>query len=350
MTLLHKLKIPAALQPGDTVAVVSPSWGGPATFPARYEAGKAQLIAQFGLQVREMKHTRKSASWLAKNPAARADDLMEAFANPRIKGVFASIGGSDSIRLWPHMDLSVIRDNPKVYTGYSDTTVTHFMCLAAGVRSYYGAAIMVEYAENGGMHEFTANSIRKTLFSTAPIGPIEPSRSWTEQHLAWEVEANQHIKRRMQKNHGVRVLQGKGVATGRAIAMCADLFPMLSGTGMWPKLDVWQGAVLFIETSEDAPAASDFTYWLRNMGVQGILERLSGIVLARPMRLSKANFHQYDTALLNVVRDEFGLKNLPLIAQADFGHTAPQFMVPYGALVELNCKTGGIAFTEAGVR
>ena len=75
---------PKKLQPGDKVATVSLSWGGPGTFPHRYEAGKSQLQAEFGLTVVEMDHTMRDDSWLQANPQARADDLMAAFADPAI--------------------------------------------------------------------------------------------------------------------------------------------------------------------------------------------------------------------------------------------------------------------------
>src|SRR5690349_15787772 len=110
---------PPKLNPGDKIATVSLSWGGPSVFPDRYRIGKEQLQNEFGLQVIEMPNTLKEASWLLQNPKARADDLMQAFADPAIKGVFATIGGDDSIRLLPHIDFNIIRNNPKVFMGYS---------------------------------------------------------------------------------------------------------------------------------------------------------------------------------------------------------------------------------------
>lgn len=351
MTPLAKLKIPKALQPGDRIAAVSPSAGVAGAVPARYEIGVKQLEETFGLQVVPMKHARKPIDWVRKNPKARADDLMEAFADKSIKGIITCIGGDDSIRLLEHLDLSVLRKNPKVFMGYSDTTALHFMCLKAGIRSYYGPAIMTQFAENTGMHDYTRDNVQKTLFSTQPIGNVPVAKEWTEQHLKWEVPDNQNIRRAMQKNPGPRVLQGKGTATGRAVAMCADLFPMIAGTPVWPTGEWWKGAVLFLETSEDRPPVSEFTYWLRNMGAQGMFKRLAGIVLARPKGFETTKDRQsYDTALLNVVRGEFNNKSLPLIAQADFGHTDPIFTIPYGAKVRLDCKTGGIRFLEASVR
>ncbi|SRR5258706_8082351 len=112
---------PRKLNPGDKVATVSSSWGGPSVFPHRYQVGVQQLQKEFGLQVVEMPNTLKDANWLAHNPKARADDLMQAFADPSIKGIFATIGGEDSIRLLPLIDLNVIRDNPKIFMGYFHT-------------------------------------------------------------------------------------------------------------------------------------------------------------------------------------------------------------------------------------
>src|SRR5687768_12744394 len=116
------MKKPRHLQPGDKVAAVSLSWGGPAAVPGRYQAGKEQLEQEFHLHVVETTHALRSPEWLAKNPKARAEDLLEAFADPSIKAIISTIGGDDSVRLLPHLDLKVLRDNPKIFLGYSDTT------------------------------------------------------------------------------------------------------------------------------------------------------------------------------------------------------------------------------------
>lgn len=105
---------PPKLLPGDTVAAISLSWGGAGVFPHRYEAGKQQLQETFQLRVIETRHALRDAAWLAQHPEARAADLMEAFANPDIKGIISIIGGDDSIRMLPHIDFRVIRDNPNV--------------------------------------------------------------------------------------------------------------------------------------------------------------------------------------------------------------------------------------------
>ena len=90
----------------------------------------------------ETVHALAKPDWIDANPAARADDLMRAFHDPAIKGIIASIGGDDAVRLIPCIDLAVIRDNPKLFVGYSDLTVIHFGCLKAGLGTLHGPTVM----------------------------------------------------------------------------------------------------------------------------------------------------------------------------------------------------------------
>jgi len=127
---------PPKLNYGDTVAAIASSWGGAANFPYRFEVGKQRLEEIFGLRVLHTKHALKSAEWIDQNPEARADDLMKAFLDPHTKAIISNIRGDDSLRLIPFIDFNTIKNNPKVVMGYSDTTVTHFMCLKAGLASF----------------------------------------------------------------------------------------------------------------------------------------------------------------------------------------------------------------------
>src|SRR5215813_1797426 len=117
---------PRALHPGDRVAAISLSGGWPSVYPGAYCDGKRQLEEAFGVQVIESRHTLADADWLAAHPEARAADLVKALRDPSINGIISTIGGDDSIRMLPFLDLSVIRENPKIFLGYSDATVTHF--------------------------------------------------------------------------------------------------------------------------------------------------------------------------------------------------------------------------------
>ncbi len=347
----NALRKPQALVAGDRVAAVSPSWGGPGTFPQRYEAGKRQLEAAFGVSVVEMAHTLADADWISANPRARADDLMSAFADPSIAGIFCTIGGDDSIRLLPYLDLAVIRDNPKVFLGFSDTTSLHLACFAAGLTSFYGPSIMAGFAENGGMHDYTADGVRRALFSTEPPGlvPVN-SEGWTAERLDWGNPVLQRRRRVLQPADPVRVLQGKGVAQGHLLGGCAEVLEMAKGTAWWPGPDAWRGAILFIETSEEAPPPEFLRYWLRNYAAQGILGVVNGIVLARPDPKGDAAYQTKLEETLITALAEAGLTDLPVLSGLDFGHTQPMLTLPYGVQAQIDCTSGRMSILEAGVQ
>ena len=92
-----------------------------------------------------------------------------------IFGIFSCIDGDESIRMLPCIDFNIIKENFKVFIGYSDTTVAHMMCLRAGVSSFYGPAILSEFAENVKMFDYTKHWVNIVLFNTEQIGEIYSS-------------------------------------------------------------------------------------------------------------------------------------------------------------------------------
>jgi muramoyltetrapeptide carboxypeptidase LdcA involved in peptidoglycan recycling len=342
---------PKKLRPGDKVVAISTSWGGPEACRYRYEAGKQQLQDAFGVTLVETPHALRSPEWLERNPRARADDLMEAFSDPSVKAIISTIGGEDSIRLLPHLDLELMRSNPKIVMGYSDTTVTHMACFAAGLVSFYGPAIMSGFAENCGLFPYMVDSVRRTLFSSAPIGIIEPNtEGWTVEFLDWAEPENQSRKRKLTTPEGWNYLQGEGTKSGHLIGGCVEVLDWLRGTDVWPSLEVWQDAILFLETSEEAPSPTVVLRILRSFAALGILRGLSGILFGRPGgQVPPEQFGQYDKAILQVVAEEEGLTELPIITGMDFGHTDPMFVLPYGVQAEINCARRQFAILEGAV-
>jgi muramoyltetrapeptide carboxypeptidase LdcA involved in peptidoglycan recycling len=124
----------------------------------------------------------------------------------------------------------------------------------------------------------------------------------------------------------------------------------LKGTPVWPERETWAGAVLFVETSEEAPSARHVARWLRSYGIQGILDRVAAILVGRPggHQLSVADHKEYDDAVLGVVRDEFELET-PIVAGMDFGHTDPFFVLPYGVNAEIDCGRQRVSIIEPAV-
>ena len=347
---MKKIK-PKILRPGSRIAAISLSWGGPGTVQYRYEIGKRQFQEEFDVTVVETAHALRDADWLAKNPEARANDLMQAFADETIDGIISTIGGEDSIRTLPYIDLDLIRKNPKVFMGFSDTTISHAACFKAGIVSFYGPSFMAGFAENCGMFPYMVESVRRTLFSAEPIGVIEPNQGeWTVEYLPWENPENQSIRRKLNPCTGWRFHQDEGVVEGQLFGGCVEVLDWLRGTKYFPSAKDLYGTILFLETSEEMPPPSFLTRFVRCLAAMDILEGLSGILLGRPGGgVDPATLHEYGDALCKAVREEYGLNGMPIVTNMDFGHTDPMFVLPIGTKVRIDSAKQEIAIDEAAV-
>ena len=125
---------------------------------------------------------------------------------------------------------------------------------------------------------------------------------------------------------------------GRLIGGCLEVLEWLKGTAVWPGSDAWQDAILFLETSEEAPPPTTVIRALRSYAALGIIDRLAGVLFGRPGgQVPEEEFGAYDAALLQVIRDEQGRDDLPVVSRMDFGHTDPMMVLPYGVLARLDC-------------
>jgi len=336
---VDKLILPKKLNFGDKIAVISASWGGPGAYPYRYQVGKKRLESIFGLKVIETAHALSDPDWLYCNPEARAEDLMQAFLDPTIKGIFSSIGGDDSIRLLPYIDYEVIRQNPKIVLGYSDSTVMHFICLKAGLVSFYGTSVMTGFSENVKMHDYTMNSIKHNLFTTKVVGMMpKPLEGWTKEHLDWQVPSNQNVERKLHPTLDWEFIGcTEKIVQGRLLGGCVEVLQLINGTEIWPALDVWNGCILFLETSEEGMAPLYLKRFLRNLAAQGILFSIAGILFSKPggVHVLSPQFKDYGRVILEVF-DEYQIPKIPIVTNMDFGHSDPMWVMPYGCLAEIN--------------
>lgn len=338
---------PPRLKAGDTVAAISLSSGLAHRFPHRYEAGKRQFQEAFGVDVVEAPHALHSDAFLKNNPEARADDLHWALTDPEVDGIVSTIGGDDSVRLLQHLDLDLIRDNPKALLGFSDTTTVLTAFLEAGVHAFYGPSLMTDLAENGGLHPYARRSLRDALFDGRPT-TWAPAPEWTDRFLDWADPDNQAIARDFQPNPGWSWLQGVDVVEGHLIGGCVEVLELMKGTPWWPPARLWDGAVLLLETSEEAPPPRWVGRWLLNYAHQGILQRLAALLVGRPMRYSPQQVAELREQVLEAVTDA-GREDLPVVMNLDIGHTSPQMTVPLGSRVRVDPGGRAIVSLEAAV-
>lgn len=344
--MLNLIK-PQKLNRGDKVATVSLSWGGAGDEELlwRYKLGKKRLQEQFGLEVVEMPNTLKGSDYLYNHPEKRAEDLMAAFSDKSIKAVFSCIGGNESVRMLPYINFDIIRYNPKIFMGYSDSTVTHFICLKSNLSSIYGPSVLAEFAENIKIFDYTADWLEKILFDPTVIGMITAAEEWTGDRIEW-TEDNAHITKRLLINQGYEFLQGTGTVKGRLIGGCIEVMEMLKSTSLWPSEDKFEDVILFFETSEEMPEPKYVECWLRNYGTQGILQKSKGMIFGKPYQ--EKYYNEYKDSIMKIIL-ELGLNDLPIIYNMTFGHNEPMVCLPYGAMSEINCINKTFSILESGV-
>lgn len=338
---------PRRLRAGDTVAAISLSSGLAHQFPHRYEAGKRQLRDAFQINIIETPHALRSSDFLKRNPQARADDLHRALTHPDVNAIISTIGGDDSVRLLPCLDLALVRENPKVLLGFSDTTTVLTAFLEAGVHAFHGPSLMTDLAENGGLHPYVRRSLKDALFDGRPTA-WTAATEWTEQFLDWADANNQATPRDFQPNPGWAWLQGSDVAEGHLVGGCIEILELLKGTPWWPQAQSWDGAVLMLETSEEAPPPRWVGRWLLNYANQDILQHLAALLFARPMHYTQEQTAELREQILNAVADA-GRPDLPVITNLDTGHTSPQMTVPLGSRIRIDPIRRKIVTIEAAV-
>jgi muramoyltetrapeptide carboxypeptidase LdcA involved in peptidoglycan recycling len=246
----------------------------------------------------------------------------------------------------PYIDFELIRKNPKIFIGYSDSTVTHLICLKSGLTSFYGASILAEFAENVKIFDYTTEYLNKTLFTENPVVQIPASDLWTGERIEW-AEENRYREKTMYKNKGYEFLQGSGKARGHLIGGCIEVLEMMKGIALWPDINIWKDSIIFFETSEDMPDPSFIAYWLRNYGIQGILQKAKGIIWGKPYQ--EKFYDEYKQAIKKVIIDEFGLNEIPIIYNMTFGHNEPMMCIPYGVKAQIDCDNKTFSIIESGV-
>ena len=335
---------PRRLRPGDIVAVVSPSWGGPALFPATYEAGLATLES-LGLRVREYPSSRAANA----SVDARVEDIHAAFADGDVRAVIASIGGDDSVRLLPKLDATLLAKNPKVVLGYSDTCTLLVFLRSLGHVAFHGPSVMAGLAQATAYPREFLVQFRSLLFDAVESFEYRGFGVACNGYEDWSKPENSARPKLLVPDSGPRAIQGSGVRRGKLWGGCLEVLEMLKGTPWWPGSDAWAGAVVIIEGSEEAPPPELYRRVLRSWAAAGNLDRVAALLVGRPRDYTESQKSALDDTLRIAIGSEANRPDMPVLTNCDFGHTDPQWVLPLGCTVEVDPQLNRIVLVERAV-
>jgi len=328
--------------PGDRVAVLSPAFAAPAVAPELHEQALSRLEQLTGLIPVEYPTTRQ----LDASPEARAADVNAAFADPSIRAILATIGGDDQILVVPHLDAALAQADPKPFFGYSDNTNILNWLWSLGIRGYYGGSTAVHLGPGPAVDDVHLRSLRAALLDGGTVEITEPGESedvgrrWTDPRALSEYGDRVATEDWTWSGPAVRV-------EGRTWGGCLEVVDQLALADRLPSAYDLRGGILLLETSEERPPASWVARWMRGLGERGILDVVAGVVVARPP-VSDFEFLPSSTeadALRAAQRDaviETVSRYNPdavVCVGVPFGHTRPQWIVPFGGTMVLDGST-----------
>lgn len=314
--------IPAKLVKGDEIRVVAPARGIKIIGQETRDIA-AKRFAAMGLKVTFGKNTtdenwdRMGSSSIEK----RVEDIHDAFADRNVKAVFTIIGGANSNQLLPYLDYNLIKANPKIFCGFSDiTALLNGIYAMTGLETYSGP----HFSSLGMLKgcDYTLENMQKMLLNDGP-NRVEASAEWSDD--LWFLDQQ---KREFIKNDGYWTLHN-GKAAGTLVGGNLGTFVLLLGTKYRPAFE--PDTILFIEDTEGANIA-DFERNLQALLYQPDFANVKGLLIGRFQKGSKVSREDLEF----IVSNKRELKNLPIIANVDFGHSTPLLTIPVGGTAILD--------------
>ena len=307
---------PRALRPGDLIGLVSPA--SPIADTSRIDRA-IRYLESLGYRVRTGDHSTDSHGYLAGTDRDRAADLHAMFADRAVRAIFCIRGGYGAPRLLPYLNYRLIRNNPKIFSGYSDITALALaLWRKAGLVTFHGPMAGVDLA--GAPDPFTEEMFWGMLTSRTKRGAIT---------LPGTPPAG----------------LAPGRASGRLLGGNLALVVSLLGTPFMPDL---RSAVLFLEDITEEPYRIDrMLTQLRNAG---ILRRSAAVLTGQFTDCVPQDTSKPSLTLEEILAETAALSGRPFLAGLPFGHESPKMTLPVGLRVRIDADAGRLEFLEAAVR
>jgi muramoyltetrapeptide carboxypeptidase len=310
---------PKALQPGDTVGLITPSTY--VSDPDRL-ALTERTIRYFGLVPKFAPNVKKRDGYLGGTAKERLADLHAMFSDPQVKAVFCIRGGFGSAHLLPDIDYALIARNPKIFLGYSDITAMHLAIhRKTGLVTFHGPVPLSRFTA------YTQQHFKKALFETKPLGML----------------TNPPDSDPLRPSHTLRTIRG-GKARGQLIGGNLTLLSTTLGTPY--EIDT-KGKIVFIEDVDEQPYSID--RMLTHLKLAGKLDAAAGIVFGECADCKPRDFKpsfESNFSLGEILDRILGSLKIPVFTGLTIGHTDDQLTLPLGVMATLDADKGELVIED----
>ena len=310
---------PKHLQPGDTVALITPS-----TYVSSPDALQLarHTVEYLGLKWKLGRNAGKRMGYLGGTVEERVSDLHDAFTDPEVKAVFCTRGGYGAAMLLDRIDFALIRSHVKIFTGFSDITALHLgLHQQSGMVTFHGPTVLADFSD------YTLEHFRRALFDPRPLGVLR----------------NPPEERPIRPKHPLRTLiggQGSGPLTGGNLTLISTTM----GTPWEIQTD---GKLLFLEDVDEQPYSMD--RMLTQLRLAGKFRHIRGLILGECHDCAAREFKPAfeSTFSLGEVYDNIlGELKVPVLAGLTIGHTEDQLTLPLGVRATLDADAGTLTVEE----
>lgn len=311
--------LPNRLAPGDEIRVIAPSTS-MALVKGKQVEFAIERLTRLGFQVTFGKNVEDHDEFYSTSIEQRIEDLHDAFQSSKVKGILTALGGYNSNQLLKYIDYDLIKKNPKVFCGYSDITALQAAIYQKTGLITYSGPFFSSFGMKSGF-EYTLQYFLEAITNDAPFDVL-PSPTWSDDPWYAEQEDRTFIEQT-----GYLVLQ-EGFSSGRLIGGNLSTLNLLRGTEYMPPL---ADSILFIEDDEESHIYNfdrQLHSLLHSPGAKGI----KGILIGRFQKASNVT----EAALRKVLSNKPELKDIPVIANVNFGHVQPIVTIPFGAKASIS--------------
>ena len=259
--------------------------------------------------------------YMAGKAEIRIKDLHEAFSRKDIKGIFCVKGGYSASQLLDKIDYELIRNNPKVFVGYSDVTNLHIVFnQKCNLGTYHGP--MVKSNMINDFNDYTKSSFFKAL-----------------EKQEWKYEEPENIPLSILTDENASSDIINGALTGGNLAI------IVTTLGTKYEIDT-KDKILFLEDVDEETGS--LNRMLTHLKYAGKLDDCKAVVFgnfaACKNTYTKENQH-YD--LMELLKDFFANYDKPVIYGMESGHKKPyMFTLPLGAECSINLRNTKISFKK----
>ncbi|MGI5958916.1 MAG: S66 family peptidase [Massiliimalia sp.] len=339
-----------------TIGIVSLSSGIIGEAFAKHEVDLGiKRLNRYGIKVKFMNHALKGIDFLQKHPEKRAEDLIQAFQDPEIDMILCAIGGDDTYRLLPYLFEHDQLKNAvckKIFLGFSDSTMNHFMFRKVGLNTFYGQSFLPDVCELS--EEMLPYSKRyfEELITTGHIKEICCSDVWYEGRTDFD-EGQMGVPLTEHPNRGYELLQGKPVFSGKIYGGCIDtIFDIFNGERyadspelcgkyeLFPSAQEWKGNILLLETSEEQMSPEKYKRALTILKNIGVFDAVNGVIVGKP--IDEIYYEEYKRILVETIDNP----ELPIAYNISVGHALPRCIIPFGVDATVDLEQQKIVFAD----